>query len=62
MKRKDINIYEILKGVEYGTELYTPMCGNVVFTFLPSNNETIRTEKDLRIYRFDKSGRWREEK
>lgn len=61
MKRKDINIYEILKGVEYGTELYTPMCGNVVFTCLPSNNETIRTEKDLRIYRFDKSGRWEKE-
>lgn len=61
MEQKDINIYEILKGVEYGTELYTPMCGNVVFTFLPSNNETIRTEKDLRIYRFDKSGRWKKE-
>lgn len=61
MKRKDINIYEILKGVEYGTELYTPMCGNVVFTCLPSNNETIRTEKDIRIYRFDKSGRWEKE-
>lgn len=60
MKQKDINIYEILKGVEYGTELYTPMCGNVVFTFLPSNNEIIRTEKDLRIYRFDKNGRWME--
>lgn len=55
MEQKDINIYEILKGVEYGTELYTPMCGNVVFTFLPSNNEIIRTEKDLRIYRFDKN-------
>lgn len=60
MEQKDINIYEILKGVEYGTELYTPMCGNVVFTFLPSNNEKIRTEKDLRIYRFDKNGRWME--
>lgn len=60
MEQKDIDIYEILKGVEYGTELYTPMCGNVVFTFLPSNNETIRTEKDLRIYRFDKNGRWME--
>lgn len=60
MKQKDINIYEILKGVEYGTELYTPMCGNVVFTCLPSNNETIRTEKDLGIYRFDKNGRWME--
>lgn len=60
MEQKDINIYEILKGVEYGTELYTPMCGNVVFTFLPSNNEIIRTEKDLIIYRFDKNGRWME--
>jgi hypothetical protein len=60
MEQKDINIYEILKGVEYGTELYTPMCGKVVFTYLPSNNETIRTEKDLRIYRFDKNGRWME--
>lgn len=60
MEQKDINIYEILKSVEYGTELYTPMCGNVVFTFLPSNNEIIRTEKDLRIYRFDKNGRWME--
>ena len=60
IEQKDIDIYEILKGVEYGTELYTPMCGNVVFTFLPSNNEIIRTEKDLRIYRFDKNGRWME--
>lgn len=60
MEQKDINIYEILKGVEYGTDLYTPMCGNVVFTCLPSNNETIRTEKDLGIYRFDKNGRWME--
>lgn len=60
IEQKDIDIYEILKGVEYGTELYTPMCGNVVFTCLPSNNETIRTEKDLRIYRFDKNGRWME--
>lgn len=60
MEQKDINIYKILKGVKYGTELYTPMCGNVMFTFLPSNNEIIRTEKDLRIYRFDKNGRWME--
>lgn len=60
MEQKDINIYEILEGVGYGTELYTPMCGNVVFTCLPSNNEEIRTEKDLRIYRFDKNGRWME--
>lgn len=60
MKRKDINIYEILKGVEYGTELYTPMCGKVVFTYLSSSNGIIRTEKDSGIYCFDKNGRWRE--
>lgn len=60
MEQKDINIYEILKGVEYGTELYTPMCGKVVFTYLSSSNGIIRTEKDSGIYRFDKNGRWRE--
>ena len=60
MKRKDINIYEILKGVEYGTELYTPMCGKVVFTYLSSSNGIIRTEKDSGIYCFDKNGRWME--
>lgn len=60
MKRKDINIYEILKGVEYGTELYTPMCGKVVFSYLSSSNGIIRTEKDSGIYCFDKNGRWRE--
>lgn len=60
MEQKDINIYEILKGVEYGTELYTPMCGKVVFTYLSSSNGIIRTEKDSGIYCFDKNGRWRE--
>lgn len=61
MEQKDINIYEILKGVEYGTELYTPMCGNVVLTCLTSSNEMIRTDKYTRIYRFDKNGRWEKE-
>lgn len=60
MEQKDINIYEILKGVKYGTELYTPMCGKVVFTYLSSSNGIIRTEKDSGIYCFDKNGRWRE--
>ena len=63
MEQKDINIYEILKGVEYGTELYTPMCGNVVFTFLPSNNETIRTEKTSEFIASTRTADgWREEK
>ena len=29
MEQKDIDIYEILKGMPDGTPLYTPMCGNV---------------------------------
>lgn len=28
MEQKDIDIYEILKGMPDGTPLYTPMCGN----------------------------------
>lgn len=61
MEQKDIDIYEILKDVEYGTELYTPMCGKVVLTCLTSSNEMIRTDKYTRIYRFDKNGRWEKE-
>lgn len=29
MEQKDIDIYDILKDEEYGTELYTPICGKV---------------------------------
>lgn len=29
MEQKDIDIYEILKGMPDGTPLYTPMCGNL---------------------------------
>jgi hypothetical protein len=29
MEQKDIDIYEILKDVECGTELYTSKCGRV---------------------------------
>jgi len=32
MEQKDIDIYEILKDVEYGTELYTSKCGRVWFS------------------------------
>lgn len=29
MEQKDIDIYEILKDEERGSELYTPICGRV---------------------------------
>lgn len=49
MGQKDMDIYEILKGVPAGTELYTPMCGKVAFTYLASSKEAgeaIWTEED----------------
>lgn len=59
MEQKDIDIYEILKGVPAGTELYTPMCGKVAFTYLASSNGVIRTEgKNGDVHCFDKNGRW----
>lgn len=58
MEQKDIDIYEILKGVPAGTELYTPMCGKVAFTYLASSNGVIRTEgKNGDVHCFDKNGR-----
>jgi hypothetical protein len=39
MEQKDFDIYEILKDVPDGTELYTPMCGNVEFTSVASDKE-----------------------
>ena len=42
MGQKDMDIYEILKGVPVGTKLYTPMCGKVAFTYLASSKETDR--------------------
>ena len=62
MKQKDFDIYEILKGVPAGTELYTPMCGKVAFTCLASSKEVIRTEdKNGGVHCFDKNGKWMEE-
>lgn len=58
MKQKDFDIYEILKGVPAGTELYTPMCGKVAFTYLASSKETIATKDKNGLYYFDKNGRW----
>lgn len=63
MEQKDFDIYEILKGVPAGTELYTPMCGKVKVTYLATNKEAgeaIFTEDKNGEYSFNKNGRWME--
>lgn len=61
MEQKDIDIYEILKGMPDGTQLYTPMCGNVEFTSVAADKEkmeAIWTEDKNGEYSFDKNGKW----
>lgn len=61
MKQKDIDIYEILKGMTDGTPLYTPLCGNVEFTSVAADknkSEAIWTENKDGEYSFDKNGKW----
>ena len=61
MKQKDIDIYEILKGMPDGTPLYTPLCGNVEFTSVTADKEkaeAIWTEDKNGEYSFDKKGIW----
>lgn len=62
MEQKDIDIYEILKGMPDGTPLYTPMCGNVELTSVKADkekSEAIWTEdKNNGAYTFDKHGKW----
>ena len=63
MEQKDIDIYEILKGMPDGTPLYTPLCGNVGFSYLETNKEAgeaIWTENKDGEYSFNKNGRWME--
>lgn len=63
MEQKDFDIYEILKGAPVGTPLYTPMCGNVLFSYLATNKEAgeaIWTEYKNGEYSFNKNGRWME--
>lgn len=61
MKRKDINIYEILKGVEYCTELYTPICGRVWYSGMANDKDSAKAiwteDKDGREHFFDKNGK-----
>ena len=64
MEQKDIDIYEILKGMPEGTPLYSPMCGNVYFTSVAADKEkteAIWTEDKNEKYSFDKNGKWMEE-
>ena len=60
MEQKDIDIYEILKGMPDGTPLYTPICGNVEFTSVAADKEksgAIWTEDKNGEYPFNKNGR-----
>ena len=61
MEQKDIDIYEILKGMPDGTPLYTPLCGNVEFTSVAADkekSEAIWTENKNGEYSFNKNGKW----
>lgn len=61
MEQKDIDIYEILKDEEYGTELYTPICGNVWHSGMANDKDSAKaiwTEDGAgREYFFDKNGK-----
>lgn len=61
MEQKDIDIYEILKNEEYGTELYTPKCGRVWHSGMANDKDSAKaiwTEDEAgREHFFDKSGK-----
>lgn len=61
MEQKDIDIYEILKDEKYGTELYTPKCGNVWHSGMANDKDiakAIWTEDGAgREHFFDKNGK-----
>lgn len=64
MEQKDIDIYEILKGMPKGIELYTPMCGRVDLTWLATNKEAggaIGTENRNGEFTFNKEGKYLED-
>lgn len=63
MEQKDIDIYEILKDMPDGTQLYTPLVGKVELTSVATNKEAgeaIWTENRNGEFSFDKNGRWME--
>lgn len=61
MEQKDIDIYEILKDEEYGTELYTPICGRVWHSGMANDKDSAKaiwTEDGAgREHFFDKNGK-----
>lgn len=61
MEQKDIDIYEILKDEERGTELYTPKCGRVWFSGIANDKDSAKaiwTEDGAgREHFFDKNGK-----
>lgn len=61
MEQKDIDIYEILKNEEYGTELYTPKCGRVWHSGMANDKDSAKaiwTEDETgREHFFDKNGK-----
>ena len=70
MEQKDIDnyeifdIYEILKGMPNGIELYTPMCGMVNLSWLATNKEAgeaIGTENRNGEFTFNKEGKYLED-
>lgn len=61
MEQKDIDIFEILKDEEYGTELYTPICGRVWHSGMANDKDSAKaiwTEDGAgREHFFDKNGK-----
>ena len=61
MEQKDIDIYEILKDEEHGTELYTPKCGRVRHIGMANDKDSAKaiwTEDEAgREHFFDKNGK-----
>lgn len=61
MEQKDIDIFEILKDEEYGTELYTPICGRVWYSGMANDKDSAKaiwTEDEAgREHFFDKNGK-----
>lgn len=61
MEQKDIDIYEILKDEEYGTELYTPKCGKVWHSGMANDKDSAKAiwteDKDGREHFFNKNGK-----
>lgn len=61
MKQDEIDIYDILKNEEYGTELYTPICGKVWHSGMANDKDSAKAiwteDKDGREHFFDKNGK-----